>query len=77
LAFDLILFRLLFQVDWNPTIDPELLLDLEREPKSHSDGDKDENVVILGYYLPLNQSVPCTVAQDGEMLKRTLEKGQI
>jgi len=54
------------EVDWNSTIDPELLLDLEREPKSHSDGDKDENVVILGDSLPLNQSVPCTGWGDAE-----------
>ncbi|KAG6638467.1 uncharacterized protein LOC122278802 [Carya illinoinensis] len=48
------------EVDWNSSIDPELLLNLEQEPKAPSEGDKDEKAVILADSLLLNQSFCCT-----------------
>ncbi|KAF5474194.1 hypothetical protein F2P56_006113, partial [Juglans regia] len=50
------------EVDWNSDIDPELLLDLEQEPKApfEEDEDEDEKAAVLGDSLLLNQSFPCT-----------------
>ncbi|KAB1201450.1 hypothetical protein CJ030_MR0G003685 [Morella rubra] len=48
------------EVDWNSSVDPELLLDLEQEPVADCEGDKDENAVILGDSLLLNQPFSCT-----------------
>ncbi|GMJ11849.1 hypothetical protein HRI_004854100 [Hibiscus trionum] len=47
------------KIDWDSEIDPELLLDLEREPKVPDEKDKSENVVILGNSLLLNQPFVC------------------
>ncbi|KAJ9184921.1 hypothetical protein P3X46_004606 [Hevea brasiliensis] len=47
------------EIDWNSNIDPELYLDLEREPKYPDEKDKEEEVVIFGCSL-LNQSFSCT-----------------
>ncbi|KAK8531721.1 hypothetical protein V6N13_131080 [Hibiscus sabdariffa] len=47
------------KIDWDSEIDPELLLDLEREPKVPDEKDRSENVVILGNSLLLNQSFVC------------------
>ncbi|GMY19076.1 hypothetical protein FCV25MIE_14315 [Fagus crenata] len=46
------------KVDWNSSIDPELLLDLEQEHETHGVVDKDEKVVILGSFL--NTPFSCT-----------------
>ncbi|OMO86112.1 hypothetical protein COLO4_21307 [Corchorus olitorius] len=43
------------EIDWDSEIDPELLLDLEREPEAPDENDKNESVVILGNPLLLNQ----------------------
>ncbi|XP_057982692.1 uncharacterized protein LOC131167801 [Malania oleifera] len=53
-------------IDWNCDIDPELLLDLEREPAIPVKGDNDEDVVILGHPLLLNHSFSCTGWGDAE-----------
>ncbi|XP_011027328.1 PREDICTED: uncharacterized protein LOC105127652 [Populus euphratica] len=47
------------EIDWNSSVDPELLLDLEREPKDHDEITKGEEVVIIGSSLLLNQSFSC------------------
>uniref|UniRef100_A0A2P2QQU4 Uncharacterized protein n=1 Tax=Rhizophora mucronata TaxID=61149 RepID=A0A2P2QQU4_RHIMU len=47
------------EIDWECTIDPELLLDLEQEPKDSDERDEGEEVVILGSGLLLNQSFSC------------------
>ncbi|KAJ6408301.1 hypothetical protein OIU84_011586 [Salix udensis] len=47
------------EIDWNSSVDPELLLDLEREPKDHDEISKGEGVVILGSSILLNQSFSC------------------
>ncbi|KAF2308140.1 hypothetical protein GH714_035633 [Hevea brasiliensis] len=39
------------EIDWNSNIDPELYLDLEREPKYPDEKDKEEEVVIFGSYV--------------------------
>ncbi|GMI84940.1 hypothetical protein HRI_002163300 [Hibiscus trionum] len=54
------------KIDWDSEIDPELLLDLEREPKVPDEKDKSENVVILGNSLLLNQSFACGGWGDAE-----------
>ncbi|GKV27684.1 hypothetical protein SLEP1_g36822 [Rubroshorea leprosula] len=54
------------EIDWNSEADPELLLDLEREPKTPDEIDKKENVVILGSALLSNQSFSCTGWGDAE-----------
>ncbi|XP_059646247.1 uncharacterized protein LOC132291258 [Cornus florida] len=48
------------EIDWNSNIDPELLLDLEREYVIPDGGEKDEKVVIFGKQLLSNQSFSCT-----------------
>ncbi|XP_027352679.1 uncharacterized protein LOC113863327 [Abrus precatorius] len=54
-------------VDWNSSVDPELVLDLEREVKVPSEGERDEEVVILGSPFLLNQqSFSCTGWGDDE-----------
>ncbi|KAK9922168.1 hypothetical protein M0R45_030648 [Rubus argutus] len=53
------------EIDWNSSIDPELVLDLEREPKPSDDETKGEGV-ILGHPLLLNQSFSCTGWGDAE-----------
>ncbi|KAB5551745.1 hypothetical protein DKX38_009056 [Salix brachista] len=47
------------EIDWNSSVDPELLLDLEREPKDHDEISKGEGVVIIGSSILLNQSFSC------------------
>ncbi|MBA0670630.1 hypothetical protein Goklo_029320 [Gossypium klotzschianum] len=54
------------KIDWDSEIDPELLLDLEREPKVPDKKDESENVVILGNSLLLNQSFVCGGWGDAE-----------
>ncbi|XP_022744999.1 uncharacterized protein LOC111295667 [Durio zibethinus] len=54
------------KIDWDSEIDPELLLDLEREPKAPDEKDKSENVVILGSSFLLNQSFSCGGWGDAE-----------
>ncbi|EOY09111.1 Uncharacterized protein TCM_024498 [Theobroma cacao] len=54
------------EIDWDSEIDPELLLDLEREPNTPDEKDKSENVVILGNSLLLNQSFSCGGWGDAE-----------
>lgn len=53
------------EIDWNSNIDPELLLDLEREPKATEEVNKNE-VVILNSALLLNQSFCCIGWGDAE-----------
>ncbi|KAJ7976705.1 Bifunctional endo-1,4-beta-xylanase [Quillaja saponaria] len=53
-------------IDWDSNVDPELLLDLEKETGTP----KDENVVILGDALQFNnQSFSCTGWGDTEVNK--------
>ncbi|KAJ6304195.1 hypothetical protein OIU77_017963 [Salix suchowensis] len=47
------------QIDWNSNVDPELVLDLEREPKDGDETSKREEVVIIGSSLLLNQPYSC------------------
>ncbi|KAJ0043967.1 hypothetical protein Pint_17777 [Pistacia integerrima] len=54
------------EIDWNSNIDPELLLDLEREFKVPEEVNKDEKVVILNSALLFNQSFSCTGWGDAE-----------
>lgn len=54
------------EIDWNSDADPELLLDLEREPKATEEVDKDKKVVNLNSALLLNQSFSCTGWGDSE-----------
>lgn len=54
------------EIDWNANIDPELLLDLEREPEVPEEVDRDENVVILNSTLLFNQSFSSTGWGDAE-----------
>lgn len=54
------------EIDWNSKIDPELLQDLEREPKASDKKDKEDHVVDLGSALLLNQSFSCTGWGDAE-----------
>lgn len=51
-------------VDWNSSVDPELLLDLEREPNSPSMDN--ENVVVFDGLLIPNQPLMCTGWGDAE-----------
>ncbi|KAJ8756267.1 hypothetical protein K2173_025079 [Erythroxylum novogranatense] len=48
------------EIDWNANVDPDLLLDLELEPKAPDEREKGEEVVILGSSLFLNQPFSCT-----------------
>ncbi|OAY40357.1 uncharacterized protein LOC110622468 [Manihot esculenta] len=48
------------EIDWNSNIDPELYLDLDREPKYPDEKEKGEEVVIFGSSLLLNQPFLCT-----------------
>ncbi|KAK7244493.1 hypothetical protein RIF29_39316 [Crotalaria pallida] len=52
-------------VDWNSSIDPELLLDLERDATVPNDEGRDEEVVILDSLL-MDQSFSCTGWGDAE-----------
>lgn len=52
------------EIDWNSSIDPELILDLEREPKP-SDETKGEGVIVGDPFL-LNQPIACTGWGDAE-----------
>lgn len=54
------------EIDWNSDADPELLLDLEREPTDMEEVDKDKKVVNLNSALLLNQSFSCTGWGDAE-----------
>ncbi|XWS59067.1 hypothetical protein CRYUN_Cryun08bG0090400 [Craigia yunnanensis] len=54
------------KIDWDSEIDPELLLDLEREPDTPDQKDKNENVLILGNSLFMNQSFSCGGWGDAE-----------
>ncbi|XP_015898039.3 uncharacterized protein LOC107431594 [Ziziphus jujuba] len=47
-------------VDWNSSIDPDLLMDLEIEPEPSIDKNEDENVVILDSPLLPNQQFSCS-----------------
>ncbi|KAK7823108.1 hypothetical protein CFP56_035908 [Quercus suber] len=61
------------KVDWNSSIDPELLLDLEQEQETPNEVDKDEKVVILGDSL-LNKSFSCTGwGEDEEELQKAAD----
>ena len=53
-------------IDWNSTVDPELFLDLEREPTPLVDNNEDGNVVTLTEALLQNQSFSCTGWGDAE-----------
>nr|XP_027186958.1 uncharacterized protein LOC105851370 [Cicer arietinum] len=46
-------------IDWSSTIDPELILDLERDAIVPSDKENDAEVVIIGDALLVNQSFFC------------------
>ncbi|CAK9183993.1 unnamed protein product [Ilex paraguariensis] len=48
------------EIDWDSKIDPELLLDLEREPVIPDADEKDEHVVIFGSSLLANQGFSTT-----------------
>ncbi|GAV81563.1 hypothetical protein CFOL_v3_25017 [Cephalotus follicularis] len=48
------------EIDWNSGIDPELLLDLDREPNVPDVMDNDEKVVLLENTLLLDPSFSCT-----------------
>ncbi|KAL6134009.1 hypothetical protein ACLB2K_066242 [Fragaria x ananassa] len=52
------------EIDWNSSIDPELILDLEREPKP-SNETKGEGVIVGDPFL-LNQPIACTGWGDAE-----------
>ncbi|XP_061364503.1 uncharacterized protein LOC133307945 isoform X2 [Gastrolobium bilobum] len=47
-------------IDWNSSVDPELILDLERNATTLSEEEKDKEVVILDSSLLLNQSFSCS-----------------
>ena len=47
-------------IDWNSSVDPELILDLERDATVPNKEQKDEVVVILGSPFLLNQPFSCT-----------------
>ncbi|KAJ1404151.1 hypothetical protein SESBI_26748 [Sesbania bispinosa] len=53
-------------IDWNSSVDPELFLDLERDAKVPNEEERDEEVVILGSSLLLNQTFSCTGWGDDE-----------
>lgn len=53
-------------IDWDSSVDPELLLDLEREVKVPTGKEKAEEVVILDSSFLLNQSFSCTGWGDAE-----------
>lgn len=52
-------------IDWNSTIDPELILDLKREPALSEQGN-DEGVIIGNSHI-LNQSFYCTGWGEAEL----------
>ncbi|KAJ9695476.1 hypothetical protein PVL29_010783 [Vitis rotundifolia] len=55
------------EIDWNCSIDPEMILDLEQEPVDPDDCVKNEKVSSLGNsLLLLNQSFSCTGWGDAE-----------
>ncbi|XVF56225.1 hypothetical protein PTKIN_Ptkin06aG0101400 [Pterospermum kingtungense] len=54
------------KIDWDCKIDPELLLDLERDANSLDKKDKNENVVIFGNSHLFNQSFSCGGWGDAE-----------
>lgn len=47
------------EIDWNSTVDPELILDLEREPVVPEKSESDEQHVIFGNELLPDQPEPC------------------
>lgn len=47
-------------VDWDAKVDPELVLDLEREPQPSDDSNPGERVVILSDALLFDPSLSCT-----------------
>ncbi|TKY62658.1 hypothetical protein E2542_SST12516 [Spatholobus suberectus] len=54
-------------VDWNAIVDPELILDLEREVKFPSEEQRNDEVVLIGGTLYLNQQpFSCTGWGDDE-----------
>ncbi|KAE9621669.1 hypothetical protein Lalb_Chr01g0017211 [Lupinus albus] len=53
-------------VDWNSCVDPELILDLERDRTVLGDEARDQEVVILDSYLLMDQSFSCTGWGDAE-----------
>ncbi|XP_058107210.1 uncharacterized protein LOC131250860 [Magnolia sinica] len=48
------------EVDWNCSIDPELVADLERQPSVVDDEEKDGKLSWLGNGWDSNQPIPCT-----------------
>nr|DAD42542.1 TPA_asm: hypothetical protein HUJ06_000772 [Nelumbo nucifera] len=55
------------EIDWNSDIDPELILDLDREPVATDEGEKNGKAGSLGdSLLWLNRPVPCTGWDDLE-----------
>ncbi|KAM1221365.1 uncharacterized protein LOC126593804 [Malus sylvestris] len=52
-------------IDWNSSIDPELILDLEREPEPSNDESQDKGVTV-GNPLLLDQSLACIGWGDAE-----------
>ncbi|XP_021891057.1 uncharacterized protein LOC110809505 [Carica papaya] len=48
------------EIDWDSEVNPELILDLEREPEDLAEVDKGDNGVILCNSLLLNQTFSCT-----------------
>lgn len=53
------------EIDWSSDVDPELILDLDREPKDLDQRNKEDEGVILGSLL-LNQPFSCTGWGDAE-----------
>ncbi|XP_010246629.1 PREDICTED: uncharacterized protein LOC104589879 [Nelumbo nucifera] len=55
------------KIDWNSDVDPELILDLDRDPAVPDEGDKDGKVLgLTDSLLWLNRPVPCTGWDDAE-----------
>ncbi|KAM0981265.1 hypothetical protein ACFX2A_014619 [Malus domestica] len=59
-------------IDWNSSIDPELILDLEREPEPTDDENQDNGVTLVNPLL-LDQSFACTGWGDAEEDFKTKE----
>ncbi|GMH18694.1 hypothetical protein Nepgr_020535 [Nepenthes gracilis] len=62
------------EIDWDAEIDPELLLDLEREPVLPEETEQAGSIVFLGSPMDLAQSIPCTGwGDDNEDLREAIQ----
>ncbi|KAL9275744.1 hypothetical protein AKJ16_DCAP15062 [Drosera capensis] len=55
------------EIDWNPKIDPELILELEQEPLIIDKSEQDPAIVDLGSLLDPVQPIPCTGWDDDQV----------